>query len=78
MESQYTFRTGKDGSKLFTTTAHRGGPGASESDTVEINYTDMQVIGNGSFGVVYQARLANEDVKVAIKKVYQDRRFKVC
>lgn len=36
-----------------------------------------QVIGNGSFGVVYQARLIDSQEMVAIKKVLQDKRFKV-
>lgn len=36
-----------------------------------------QVIGNGSFGVVYQARLVDSQEMVAIKKVLQDKRFKV-
>lgn len=37
----------------------------------------VQVIGNGSFGVVYQARLMDSQEMVAIKKVLQDKRFKV-
>lgn len=37
----------------------------------------LQVIGNGSFGVVYQARLIDTQEMVAIKKVLQDKRFKV-
>lgn len=37
----------------------------------------LQVIGNGSFGVVYQARLIDSQEMVAIKKVLQDKRFKV-
>ena len=36
----------------------------------------MQVIGNGSFGVVYQAKLCETGEMVAIKKVLQDKRFK--
>ena len=40
-------------------------------------YTDINVIGNGSVGVVYQARLADTRELVAIKKVLQDKRFKV-
>ncbi|OTF72153.1 protein kinase-like protein [Euroglyphus maynei] len=34
------------------------------------------MIGNGSFGVVYQATLLEENEVVAIKRVLQDRRFK--
>lgn len=36
----------------------------------------LQVIGNGSFGVVYQAKLCETGEMVAIKKVLQDKRFK--
>lgn len=68
----------------------------------ELSYTNCKVIGNGSFGVVFQARLvsggngnlvegagASQDAgaaseapkegqeDVAIKKVLQDKRFKV-
>ncbi|KAG9118960.1 regulator of ime2 [Ceratobasidium sp. 392] len=48
-------------------------------DQTEIKYTNCKVIGNGSFGVVFQARQLNvpknlEDI--AIKKVLQDKRFK--
>ena len=42
----------------------------------EINYCDVKVIGNGSFGVVYQARLLESNDSIAIKKVLQDKRFK--
>lgn len=41
-------------------------------------FLTLQVIGNGSFGVVYQARLIDSQEMVAIKKVLQDKRFKVC
>ena len=43
----------------------------------EVSYTDAKVIGNGSFGVVYQAKLVESNELVAIKKVLQDKRFKV-
>lgn len=39
-------------------------------------YTAERVIGNGSFGVVYQALSMDTGETVAIKKVYQDRRYK--
>lgn len=47
----------------------------------EIKYTNCKVVGNGSFGVVFQARLvqgtvSGEPEDVAIKKVLQDKRFK--
>ena len=37
----------------------------------------MRIIGSGSFGVVYHARLLETNDSVAIKKVLQDKRFKV-
>ena len=38
---------------------------------------DEKVIGNGSFGVVFQATMAETGENVAVKKVLQDKRFKV-
>lgn len=52
-------------------------PGQGPERSQEVAYTDIKVIGNGSFGVVYQARLADTRELVAIKKVLQDKRFKV-
>ena len=70
-------------------------PGRGSDTPVDIAYTDSKVIGNGSFGVVYQAKLIQDPahsssvsqcnsgaassgpVDVAIKKVLQDKRFKV-
>lgn len=49
-------------------------------DTREISYSNCKVIGNGSFGVVFQAKLVGgpkEGEDIAIKKVLQDKRFKV-
>lgn len=43
----------------------------------EITYSNLKLIGNGSFGVVYQAQLLDTNESVAIKKVLQDKRFKV-
>lgn len=66
--------TAKDGSKIITVLATEGqGPDTSR----QVSYTDTKVIGNGSFGVVYQAKLCESGDLVAIKKVLQDKRFKV-
>lgn len=51
-------------------------PGHGSDKPQEISYTDTKVIGNGSFGVVYQARMVDCDEVIAIKKVLQDKRFK--
>lgn len=53
-------------------------PGQGPDRPEEVAYTDVKVIGNGSFGVVYQAKLCQSSEIVAIKKVLQDKRFKVC
>uniref|UniRef100_A0A8D2GHL8 Glycogen synthase kinase 3 alpha n=1 Tax=Urocitellus parryii TaxID=9999 RepID=A0A8D2GHL8_UROPR len=66
-------KLGRDSGKVTTVVATVGqGPERSQ----EVAYTDIKVIGNGSFGVVYQARLADTRELVAIKKVLQDKRFK--
>ena len=44
-------------------------PGHGSDKPQEISYTDTKVIGNGSFGVVYQARMVEADEVIAIKKV---------
>ncbi|CAL5223146.1 g5613 [Coccomyxa viridis] len=41
-----------------------------------INYSTERVVGNGSFGVVFQATCLESGETVAIKKVLQDKRFK--
>jgi|TARA_B100001142_G_scaffold216649_1_gene214806 serine/threonine protein kinase len=51
-----------------------GRPGASDGRT--ISYETKRVVGNGSFGVVFQAACVETGECVAIKKVLQDKRFK--
>lgn len=41
-----------------------------------ISYSAERIIGNGSFGVVFQAAVVETGETVAIKKVLQDKRFK--
>jgi len=48
-------------------------------ETRELTYTNCKVVGNGSFGVVFQAKLvgvSKDQEDIAIKKVLQDKRFK--
>jgi len=67
----------KDGSKVTTVVATLGNTHGQGNDRPqEVSYTDTKVIGNGSFGVVYQAKLCESQELVAIKKVLQDKRFK--
>lgn len=70
----FSFIAGKDGAKVTTVVAT---PGQGSDRVQEVSYTDTRVIGNGSFGVVFQAKLIETNELVAIKKVLQDRRFKV-
>lgn len=43
---------------------------------IKSKYTTERVVGNGTFGVVYEAFSKSNKTKVAIKKVLQDRRYK--
>uniref|UniRef100_A0A8C6WEM4 [tau protein] kinase n=1 Tax=Neogobius melanostomus TaxID=47308 RepID=A0A8C6WEM4_9GOBI len=47
-------KLGRDSGKVTTVVAT---PGQGPDRPQEVSYTDIKVIGNGSFGVVYQARL---------------------
>ncbi|KAG7260714.1 hypothetical protein CRUP_010286 [Coryphaenoides rupestris] len=49
-------RRDKDGGKITTVVAT---PGQGPDRSQEVSYTDTKVIGNGSFGVVYQAKLCH-------------------
>jgi serine/threonine protein kinase len=41
-----------------------------------ISYDAQRLVGSGSFGAVFQARVVETNEVVAIKKVLQDKRFK--
>lgn len=63
----------KGGRQTTTVVAtHARGPDTQ----VEVSYSDLKVVGNGSFGVVFLAKLQDTGEQVAIKKVLQDKRFK--
>jgi serine/threonine protein kinase len=53
-----------------------GGGGAAASFEQNISYSAERIIGNGSFGVVFEAKVVETGEVVAIKKVLQDKRFK--
>lgn len=45
-------------------------------ETRDIQYTQCKIVGNGSFGVVFQTKLIPSGEDAAIKRVLQDKRFK--
>ncbi|KAL9088276.1 MAG: hypothetical protein Q9159_003188 [Coniocarpon cinnabarinum] len=45
-------------------------------ETREMQYTQCKIVGNGSFGVVFQTKLSPSGEDAAIKRVLQDKRFK--
>jgi glycogen synthase kinase 3 beta len=49
---------------------------ASTAASNNISYSAERIIGNGSFGVVFEAKVVGTGEVVAIKKVLQDKRFK--
>ena len=57
-----------------TTTTATTSPTSNSPET--ISYSAERIIGNGSFGVVFQASVVETGEIVAIKKVLQDKRFK--
>jgi Protein kinase domain len=56
-----------------SSTSSNRGPSAPEQN---ISYSAERIIGNGSFGVVFEAKVVETGEVVAIKKVLQDKRFK--
>lgn len=54
----------------------QGSDNNSGNNEGNFTYNATQIVGSGSFGVVYQAVIAETGEQVAIKKVYQDKRYK--
>ena len=50
--------------------------GKENKKPTSYTYNAERVVGNGSFGVVFQAIVNETNQEVAIKKVYQDKRYK--
>ena len=70
---------GTDNGQPPPTSPHRNAgssPNSSSSPAETISYSAERIIGNGSFGVVFQASVVETGEIVAIKKVLQDKRFK--
>jgi serine/threonine protein kinase len=65
-----------DANKLFIPNSTQIEGLKSSPDSVGYTYAADKVIGNGSFGVVYQAHVVETGEMVAIKKVFQDKRYK--
>lgn len=57
---------------MITESVNNGHTGHLES----IQYTQLQMVGHGSFGVVFQTQLLPSNEIAAIKRVLQDKRFK--
>ena len=49
-------------------------PSVEDTDQ-NISYSAERIIGNGSFGVVFEAKVVETNEVVAFKKVLQDKRF---
>ncbi|EGC48303.1 protein kinase [Histoplasma capsulatum var. duboisii H88] len=45
-------------------------------ETRDMQYTQCKIVGNGSFGVVFQTKISPSGEDAAIKRVLQDKRFK--
>jgi serine/threonine protein kinase len=56
--------------------SHPTTPSETASSNHNISYSAERIIGNGSFGVVFEAKVVETGDIVAIKKVLQDKRFK--
>mmetsp|Transcript_3434 Transcript_3434/g.7272 ORF Transcript_3434/g.7272 Transcript_3434/m.7272 type:complete len:533 (-) Transcript_3434:450-2048(-) len=66
--------TNNNNAHMSSTTSSVNSPTITSEQT--ISYSAERIIGNGSFGVVFQAAVVETGEIVAIKKVLQDKRFK--
>lgn len=75
MEPSYQYNTSKTSSVKHETSTRSTSQSESKQEN-NYTYTATQIIGSGTFGVVYQATIAETGEVVAIKKVFQDKRYK--
>jgi glycogen synthase kinase 3 beta len=61
------------GAKISESGGKEGGDGGRRAS---FTYNAERVLGSGSFGIVYQAQVVETGESVAIKKVFQDKRYK--
>lgn len=62
--------------KLMIKTVFPGHPKELTPTPITISYPNTDVVGHGSFGVVFVTTIEETKEKVALKKVLQDKRFK--
>merc|ERR1719392_408835 len=64
--------------KVSSSQGQRPSESAGEGDKgkASFTYNAERVLGSGSFGIVYQAQVVETGESVAIKKVFQDKRYK--
>lgn len=61
---------------IMSSSAETPAAATSVDEEQNISYSAERIIGNGSFGVVFEAKVVETGEVVAIKKVLQDKRFK--
>lgn len=69
-------RRARDSSSSSSSSSRNKNDSKKEGSGTTVSYNAERIIGNGSFGVVFQATVVQTGEVVAIKKVLQDKRFK--
>lgn len=69
-------RTRTNGSRRLTEVIREKVQDGITGETKDLQYTQCKIVGNGSFGVVFQTKLSPSNEDAAIKRVLQDKRFK--
>lgn len=67
---------GNTATSIVNKQVYHGHPIEHGEDPITISYPTTEVIGHGSFGVVFTTSIVETNEIVAIKKVLQDKRFK--